>query len=266
LCNDGELGGKNITVRGMTDVIDPHTATRRTPLASMLAGLVVVGIAVGLGVWLWRTKGPLGFLFPAVLFGLGVLSAKYPRIERTIDALFSGYFKVTIWMMIALAPAALTMGVATGIQRSGVLWLQVPAFVAWGALLGLSIWFLTTDARRARLFDSLRHVGGLAPLAYSFNVLVAAIAFFGSLTTVLLANGYIAMDGDPRRAMDFYLWHFLDAIPVLKINETLLWASPPITYHQARVGVLLLIFKIAVIGPVIAAFTGYWARAQPSDS
>jgi len=250
----------------MTDVIEPRTSTRRTPLASVLAGLLIVGVAVALAVWLWRTKGPLAFLFPAVLFGLGVLSAKYPRIERTIDALFSGYFRVTIWMMIALAPAALMTGVATGIQRSGVLWLQVPAFVAWGALLAISIWFLTTEARRTRLFETLRHVGGLAPLAYSFNVLVAAVAFFGSLTSVLLANGYIAMNGDPRRAMDFYLWHFLDAIPVLKINETLLWASPPITYQQVRVGVLLLIFKIAVIGPVIAAFTGYWAHAQRSDS
>ena len=58
---------------------------------------------------------------------------------------------------------------------------------------------------------------------------------------------------------DFYLWHFLNAVPVFKITETLKW-SAPLQYESAGVGWILLLFKFTVIGPLIAAFAWYGKR------
>ena len=191
---------------------------------------------------------------------------RFPGLERMFLAMFSGYLIFCFWMLFALAPATLAFAVARTIESSNLLWVQMAAFMLWGCLLGLALSALITEARRVRLFHFLRRIGPFAPLAYSFSVLMTAAAFFGALTTALVARGYIAVDGDPRRAIDFYMWHFLDAVPVLKINETLLW-NAPLTYHQSRVGLLLLVFKIAVIAPVIAAFAGYreYTQVRPPE-
>ena len=93
-------------------------------------------------------------------------------------------------------------------------------------------------------------------------VAVAGPIWTFALTQVLLARGAIHLTGNPERAMDLYLWHFLGEIPLLKVNETLLW-DPPMAYHEARVGWLLLVFKVTVILPVIAAFRGYWTYTHP---
>jgi hypothetical protein len=138
----------------------------------------------------------------------------------------------------------------------------VTAFVIWACGLSGAVWFLATEDRRTRLFDFLRPIGALAPVAYAANVLLIAVPFFGSLTQVLLARGAIHLTGNPERAMDLYLWHFLGEIPLLKVNETLLW-DQPMGYHEARVGWLLLLFKVTVILPVIAAFRGYWTYTHP---
>jgi hypothetical protein len=230
-----------------------------------IAGIVALwAVAIAMMVWIWRSEGVPFLIFLGVILTLAALMVKFPRLEAVFDAIAARYFRFCFWMIVAFAPPTLAFAAARAIEGSSLLWLQISAFVLWGCLLGIAISALMTEARRARLFHSLRRVGAFAPLAYSFGVLMTAAALFGALTTALVARGYIAVDGDPRRAVDFYMWHFLDAIPVLKINETLLW-NAPLTYHQSRVGLLLLIFKIAVIAPVIAAFAGYWAYVETSD-
>jgi hypothetical protein len=63
----------------------------------------------------------------------------------------------------------------------------------------------------------------------------------------------------------FYAWHFLEAVPVLKIPETLRWAQP-LMYTDSQTGVLVLTYKIAVILPVIATFFVFWKeRTAPEQ-
>lgn len=201
-------------------------------------------------------------VFTAAMLALGVLAAIYPRVGRILGTAFSGYMLFTIWMLVAFAPAAVAIWIARKIEAQPSLSVQTAAFIVWAAVLGGAIWFLATEERRTRLFDLLRPIGVFAPVAYATNVLLLAVPFFGSLTRVLLARGAIHLAGDPEHAMDFYLWHFLGAIPLLKVNETLLW-DQPLAYHEARVGWLLLLFKLTVIIPVIAAFRGYWKYTHP---
>jgi len=203
-------------------------------------------------------------VFTGALLGLGVLAAIYPRVGRMLGTAFTGYMLFTIWMLVAFAPASVAIWIARKIEAQPSLSLQTAAFIVWAAVLSGAVWFLATEERRTRLFDFLRPIGVFAPVAYATNVLLLAVPFFGSLTRVLLARGVIHLTGNPEHAMDFYLWHFLGAIPLLKVNETLLW-DQPLAYHEARVGWLLLLFKLTVIIPVIAAFRGYWkyTHAKP---
>jgi len=49
----------------------------------------------------------------------------------------------------------------------------------------------------------------------------------------------------------FYLWYFLNAIPLLDITNAVHWVVP-ITYKGALTGVLLICYKALVIVPMIA--------------
>jgi hypothetical protein len=55
---------------------------------------------------------------------------------------------------------------------------------------------------------------------------------------------------------DLFLWHLLDAIPGLKVNETIRWAAP-LTYERAGAGWLVLLFKVMVIVPVVSGIGRY---------
>ena len=61
---------------------------------------------------------------------------------------------------------------------------------------------------------------------------------------------------------DFLLWQVLDAIPRLKVPETLLWAAP-LTYERAGAGWLVLLFKVMVIVPVVSGVGHYLKDEEP---
>lgn len=61
---------------------------------------------------------------------------------------------------------------------------------------------------------------------------------------------------------DFFLWHLLDAIPGLKVNETIRWTAP-LTYERAGAGWLLLLFKVMVIVPAVAGIGRYLKDEDP---
>jgi hypothetical protein len=228
-------------------------------------GLLAVWVVL-IRVFIRETRAnPWFLLFITVMGIVGLLMARYKAVDRAVNAILYGYFALCVWLLLALAPASIAFGIARALEAQSRLWLQVAAFGLWACLLACLIWFLATESSRTRLFNSLKRVGALAPAVYAVNVLLLALPFFGSLTNVLSSRGLVNMEGDARGAIDFYLWHFLDAIPLLKVNETILW-SQPMAYHQSRVGWLVLLFKVTVIVPVIGAFRGYWKYTQTTSS
>ena len=114
---------------------------------------------------------------------------------------------------------------------------------------------------------------GLAiPTLLAWTFLSAALGLFGSLTFALYDAGVVhlripgAAESAPGRVVDFYLWHFLEAVPILRVTETLRW-DVPATYESAGVGWLLLTFKLFVIIPIIGIFRSYWqSRKVASDA
>lgn len=144
---------------------------------------------------------------------------------------------------------------------------QLIVFTVWGVLLAWALMVIFTDKKRAIFFGKLQKLGSFTPIAHAFNLLMIAVTFFSSVTHVLLTQSVIALNA-PKNAVvshgaitDFYLWHFLDAVPLLEVNKTLHWMEP-LTYQSGWIGFALLVFKLLVILPVIAAFAWYWQQVN----
>ena len=64
--------------------------------------------------------------------------------------------------------------------------------------------------------------------------------------------------------LDFFAWHFFAELP-LHVNETLQW-DEPMRYRGAGMGLILLLFKVTVIGPVVAVFVLWWQQRTGAEA
>jgi len=200
----------------------------------------------------------------AILIALGILSANFPAVENFINSALATYLRFAFWCLVFFIPVLPFRALYDFVTATLPPWLQFLVLFLWGAGLSVAIWVLVLEKNRIRLFNWLRKkVGTSAPLAYAFNLMWIAIFFFSSVTYLLVQSGVLrwsepaGLEVTSDAVADFYFWHFLDAVPVFKITDTLLWKEP-LTYNNGWVGFLLLLFKIIVISPTIGAFLWYW--------
>jgi len=62
-----------------------------------------------------------------------------------------------------------------------------------------------------------------------------------------------------ERIAQQYVWQFCKSVPLLDITQTLRW-NVPFVYPDAGTGTLVLLYKLAVIIPLIGAFLDYWRQ------
>jgi hypothetical protein len=219
-------------------------------------------------------------IFFAVILLLTFLAVVFPRVDKTIRAAISFYGSFIYWYFVTTAPILFFFWFAPRVLVMSKT-LKWAVFVAWGLLLIFGSLTVFTEKYRNRFFPWLqRKVGKFAPCAYALNLLFIAWLFFSSVTYVLVKNDVLKLDrpavavssdgAKPAPAevtadhiKDFYAWHFLQAIPLLKVNETLNYKAP-LTYSGAGVGWLLLMFQLMVILPVTRAFVWYWKHDEPA--
>lgn len=220
-----------------------------------------VGIAALRGAGLTKS---LGFgILPAVLIALALLARRYPAIDRAIKRGFNAYLKFTAYFMAIASLVWFFFWITRVILGKLSLFWLVIAFLVYGIVLAFALFPIVTASWRDWLFEKLSRLGAILPAVYSGVVLLIAMNFFAAVCHVMASRGVIVFTSTSGRPLhagmvsDFFLWHFLNAIPLLQINETLHWA-PPLTYNSARVGWILLLFKLVVIIPVIASFAAYW--------
>jgi hypothetical protein len=244
-------------------------STQRTNLVQALGSLIIVvliavTIAALLGVS-WQRILTITII-SAVLFGLGILNALSERFRKGqyVEKAFAAYFRFCGWMLVAFLPVSGLLYLNRLVLEKLALSLQIIVFVIWGGLLVWWVGLVATETRRERLFSSLEdRVGRFSPLAYSFNLLLFAMIFFSSVTYVFCTHGKLRFIGPAETKLSFdslqsfYIWHFLEAVPLLKVNETLGFKAP-LSYDSGLVGLVLLLFKLAVIVPVVACFASYW--------
>lgn len=206
-------------------------------------------------------------LLMLIMVSLGILGHRYKFIQVAIDRFSTLYFRFLGWMMISLGPLVLFTWLSRYVLANHSLSYQLIIFVLWGLLLIWAITLIFTHKRRELFFQKLQKIGSLTPIVYAFNLLMIAVTFFSSVTFALKQRGVITLthanpaDISHSVITDFYLWHFLDAVPFLDVTKTLRWEEP-LTYSSAWIGFALLIFKIMVILPVIAAFAWYWKKVD----
>jgi len=188
---------------------------------------------------LWRFAGqqvsrPYGWVLPLALAPavFGFLAAFEPSDAAVIlGACLAGMVISLFWQLYA------------GLWRGNVPWMKgrgaIPRALLWSAAL----WLLAISV--------------LAPISFLFY----------EAQWIEVRSGIGDPPNDPdalQKSWDFavlYLWQTADAIPGLGVADTLA-LEQPVAYDDWKLGVMLLVYKAAVLIPVIAAFRGVWTSRQ----
>jgi hypothetical protein len=177
--------------------------------------------------------------------------------------------------LLMLVPGAIAAFFAKAVVEMFPRWLQMVVLLGWVTLMaGVSALFYSRQLRaqvRAWLAEEhpkllalvqIQSVSILGVLALYVNFVAIAMACFGGLAFMLHdpASPLFLPAARPEvnqgSLADFLLWHVLDAIPIIKVPETIKWAAP-LTYERAGAGWLLLLFKVMVIVPVLSGIGHY---------
>jgi len=241
---------------------------------------VVVAIVVATGLSLLIFGNPRAILAIGIMTGVFILvggaAALSPRIDAAVKLGFSSVFTLWVWLASMALPLWIAMYVARSILTGVSPGLQVAFLVVWGVLLVGAIWAIVVPRWRTWLFSFLSPLGFLAPICYAINILVIATIFFATVSTLLSHAQLVTLLPPPERVekmsdstilhgmlLDFFLWHFFAELP-FRVNETLQW-NEPMRYQSAGMGLILLLFKAAVIGPVIALFVLWWKQRTGAE-
>jgi hypothetical protein len=110
---------------------------------------------------------------------------------------------------------------------------------------------------RIEVFERLRKYGVAILSYYLIVVLADAIAFFTFVTLLIANERWVEFQGSshhimgPRPIASFYIWHFVDSIPLLDLDTVKVEA--PLHYSEVRIGLLVIAFRLAVASPIIAS-------------
>lgn len=189
---------------------------------------------------------------------MGVTEA-LDRAMKLVDRGNQALREVLVWLLL---PVGARIVLETTVTRASLpLTVKILTLVVLFAIMGLALWMVSTSDRRAKLVGKLHHWGFFWPAAYSASVLYLSIACFTALAYLLHEHGVVTIQSTESatavqfaQLQDFFLWHFLDAIPIFQIPDTILLKNPYV-YTEPLLGWILLAFKVLVILPVIAAFT-----------
>jgi hypothetical protein len=243
-------------------------------------GAAVFGLIGSLLIWLTIGSGAVAkyaWLGVALVLMLGMKYLPAPAAQPLTTV--CRRVGTAVWAVVAtlflLAPGALAYTFSTWVVETLPRWLQVGIFVVWIVLLaGISVLLYSRSLREqcrlwltdhpnpvVQAFSWRERVPALGAVVLYINFMVVAMGCFASVAFLL--HGLTpplflpkARPVDHGSLADFLLWHVLDAIPGLKVPETIKWEAP-LTYERVGAGWLLLLFKVMVIVPVVSGIAHY---------
>ena len=252
----------------------------------LCVGIVMTGILTG-GIAGIATQDDRYFKGVAIAVGAVLLAAWLLLPVRVSRALAAGYagiglFCFALVLFFALhAPGLLAYMLSKQLVETMPPGVQMVTLLLWLlALAAVSVLLYSRDLRRrARAWLGRRtqvrvRLGppGRLPfwgaVALYINFVLIAMGCFAAFGFLLHTSAPpLFLPGSHTEVShgalaDFFLWHLLDAIPGLKVNETLRWAAP-FTYERAGAGWLLLLFKVMVIVPAVAGIGRYLKDEDP---
>jgi hypothetical protein len=210
--------------------------------------LLVAGVIPGSG-WTWLVAG--------VLFGAFLVAAREqkPEPERAHADAARGVLGAAAFLLSASLFYYLLCRLTAAhwsLEFAPVVVLLVALTAAGAIVLGL-------PRLRPFVLDEAGVLGPFALLAVMFVVMTSAFAAF---TVVAAREGLITLAASSSApsfedVSQLYVWQFCKSVPLLDVNQTLRW-EPPFVYAGSGTGTFVLLYKLAVIVPLIGAFLAYW--------
>lgn len=206
------------------------------------------------------------------------------RVSRPLAACYMGVgtlFFAVLGFLLLHTPGMLAYMASKWVVENFPLGLQMATLLVWLLALGAvslllysrelrragRVWFERWSPKPFRLPPTGRlPVWGAVALYINF-VLIAmgcfsAFAFLLHTSAPPLFHPGSHAEVSHGALADFFLWHLLDAIPGLKVPETIRWKAP-LTYEHSGAGWLLLLFKVMVIVPAVAGIGRYLKDEEP---
>jgi hypothetical protein len=201
----------------------------------VLFAAVVAAASDRLGAW--DTAGVPRRVFAAMSLLLGFVLLYYlsSRLLATED---DWALAVILAFLLAFAVA---LGIGLGMPRVRRRWLGEPGQ------------------------DSDVLTGVLGPFAWLAVLVAIMTSVFASVTLFAAEKDLISLTAAGvdlpsfEKIAQLYVWQFCKSVPLLDITQTLRWTVPFI-YPDAGTGTLVLLYKLAVIIPLIGAFLAYWRQ------
>jgi hypothetical protein len=170
------------------------------------------------------------------------------------------------WVLLVVATfVAFLVALWTGLQwLVGIDW--VPARAVITALVVVSgvgyAWILISPPQKAR--TQIQNETFVVALIRAALTAIVAAAAFAALTHALIDWDLVDFDDDADGTglMTFYTWHLANAVPGHAV-QALQWEAP-YTYHQARVGILVIAYTLVVVGPILRYLGRTFQKFQAS--
>jgi hypothetical protein len=226
------------------------------PVAILTVFGLLVGGVIPISPWTWVATGVLFAAVVAVVNLGGWDAAGVPRSAFAAMSLsvvlVVYYYLLSRWLatnddwglvvfIAFLLAGAVALGIALGVPRARRRWLGEPGK------------------------DSDELAGVLGPFTWLAVLIAIMTSVFASVTLFAGEKDLISLTaaGVDRPSFEqiaqLYVWQFCRSVPILDVTETLRWKVPFI-YPDAETGTLVLLYKLAVIIPLIGAFFAYWRQ------
>ncbi len=217
-----------------------------------------------------RTAGNAGETWDHIAF---LLDHRDPRGSRErLQRWFRDLW--AIWLEPVFA-VCLTLFSAAMLVRA-IWWVgeRVPPLVHYvflgcciaGMLLLVSRIVNASSRERNRSF-LVEWFGKHAYLTLPSFILIIAVSVFGELAVLMARNDpdmFVegAAAATREACMQFFIWHLLQLVPGYSVTDVLKWEEPPLSYDSTGVGVMVLLFQIAVVIPSITTIGYHWKARQ----
>ncbi len=182
-------------------------------------------------------------------------------------ALFAVVFAwAVLWRVVSLIPAAdpaLAVAGCAGVVVLVGLLCQRFYVNAWkGRTLTRTGIVLSANTRVHPVVDALLTVLLVWLVASTVFVLVTSLTDNASLAA---SAPEMSEPGRLYQAGELYLWHLLNALPIIEATDTLNWEEPVARYSGVT-GALLLLYKGLVLAPGVFAARQAWKSRNTAEA
>ena len=233
-------------------------AARALAPAVILAvfGLLVTGV-IPASIWTWVAAGVLLAALLAATAISEVDRESLTPLGVLVATLLGVFFVLFYYLGCRL------------LATRGEWGLVVAAWPVWALAVAIAV--VLNVPRFRRIWIGLpgdrdpTQAGQIGPFGLLAVLFAIMTSIFASVTLIAADKDLISLTARGVNQPSFeeiaqlYIWQFCKSVPLLDINETLRW-KPPFIYTGTGTGTLVLLYKIAVIIPVIGAFLAFWSK------